>query len=180
MSNRTWLLSALLVTAVYSDLRRHRIPNWLTLLGLVAGLVLQTVADGAHGLISGVLGALVGLACFAPFYLLRGMGAGDVKLLAAVGSFMGPEGAFYAAACSLLAGGAGAIGYVLWRAGRAAISTLRHEGIAAVSTAAFIAAKIAQRDRLPFAVPIALGGIAGWVIAFQSSGVASLLGGGHT
>ena len=174
------VLSAILATAVFSDLRWHRIPNWLSLLGLVTGLVLQTLVHGAHGLISGGLGAGVGLACFAPFYLLRAMGAGDVKLLAAVGTFMGPEGAFYAAACSLLAGGAGAIGYVLWRAMRAAISTLMHEGIAAVSTAAFIAAKIAQRDRLPFAVPIALGGIAGWVIVFDSPGVAALFGGGHT
>lgn len=174
------LLSGILATAVYSDLRWHRIPNWLSLLGLVAGLALQTLANGAHGMVSGLLGAGVGLACFAPFYLLRAMGAGDVKLLAAVGSFMGPEGAFYAAMCSLLAGGAGAIGYVLWRVVRAAISTLVQEGLAAVGASALVAAGIARRDRLPFALPIAVGGMAAWWYEIESSGVATWLRGGHT
>jgi prepilin peptidase CpaA len=173
------LLSGILATAVYSDLRWHRIPNWLSVTGLVAGLVLQTVATGAHGLVSGVLGAGVGLVCFAPLYLLRAMGAGDVKLLAAVGCFMGPQGAFYAAAGSLLAGGAGAIGYVLWRVARAVISTLVREGLAAAGAAALIAATIARRDRLPFALPIAVGGITAWVYENDAAGLAALVRGGN-
>lgn len=174
------LLSAILLTAAYSDLRRNRIPNWLSLLGLVVGVGLQVAANGAQGLLSGALGALVGLACFAPFYLVRAMGAGDVKLLAAVGSFMGPEGAFIAALCSLLAGGAAAIGYVAWCVVRASISTLVHEGLAAVTTSAFVAARIARRDRLPFALPIAVGGMAAWWNQIESSGGSIWLGGGHT
>jgi prepilin peptidase CpaA len=169
------VLSAILVPAVYSDLRSHRIPNWLSLLGLVAGLGLRSIADGPHGLISGVLGAGVGLACFAPFYLLRAMGAGDVKLLAAVGAFMGPQGALYAALVSVLAGGVGAIGYVLWRVLRASARTLVHEGLAAVSASAFIAARLARRDRLPFALPIAVGGITACWYQIESTGVAAWL-----
>lgn len=174
------LLSVILLTAVYSDLRRNRIPNWLNLFGLVAGIGLQVATSGAQGLVSGALGVLVGLACFAPFYLLRAMGAGDVKLLAAVGSFTGPEGAFYAALGSLLAGGAAAIGYVAWCVVRASIRTLVHEGFAAASASAFVAASIARRDRLPFALPIAVGGMVAWWNQFESTGAAIWLRGGHT
>jgi len=154
------LLCAILAIAVYGDVRSHRISNTLSLLGLVTGLGLQYLGSGLHGVTSGLLGVGVGLACFAPFYLLRSMGAGDVKLLAAVGAFLGPQGAFYAALFSLLAGGLAAIGYVLWRALRASVSSFAHQAFAGAGASAVIAAQIARRDRLPFALPIAIGGIA--------------------
>ena len=154
------LLCAILAVAVYTDIRTHRISNTLSLLGLVAGLALQFLGHGLQGVTSGLLGAGVGLGCFAPFYLLRAMGAGDVKLLAAVGAVLGPQGAFFAALFSLLAGGLGAIGYVLWRGLRASVSSFVHEGFAAAGVSALVAAQLARRDRLPFALPIAVGGIA--------------------
>ena len=171
------LLVAILLIAVYCDLRWHRIPNWLSLSSLLIGLSLQALAGGWHGLLSGVLGALIGLACFMPFYLLRGMGAGDVKLLAGVGAFLAPQGAFYAAVFSLLAGGLGAIGYVVWRMLGASVATWMQEGTAAASLSAFNAARIARRDRLPFAVPIAVGGIAAGWCQSQSIDVAAWLRG---
>ena len=171
------LLCAILGVAVYGDVRSHRISNTLSLLGLMAGLGLQYLGSGLHGVTSGLLGAGVGLACFAPFYLLRAMGAGDVKLLAAVGAFLGPQGAFYAALFSLLAGGVSAIGYVLWRALRASVSSLVHGDLAAAGASAVIAAQIARRDRLPFALPIAIGGIAAcWYLTDFSAGTAWLRG----
>lgn len=163
-------LCVMLAIAIQSDLRRHRIPNQLSLLGLIVGLGLQTLTGGLHGLAFGLLGAGVGLACFAPFYLLRGMGAGDVKLLAAVGAFLGPRGALIAALLSLLAGGLGAITYVFWRAVRASASTLVREGVAAAGVSAWIAAQLARRSRLPFALPIAVGGIAA---CWQQAGIAA-------
>jgi len=153
-------LCAVLAVAVYSDVRRHRIPNTLTLFGLVSGLAVQLLGHGLSGVTSGLLGAGVGLACFAPFYLLRAMGAGDLKLLAAVGAFLGPQAAFHAALFSLLAGGLGAIGYVLCCGLRAAASSFVRQGFAAAGVSAFIAAQSARRDRLPFALPIAVGSIA--------------------
>jgi prepilin peptidase CpaA len=171
------LLCAILVIAVYGDIRSHRISNTLSLLGLMAGLGLQYLGNGLHGVTSGLLGAGVGLACFAPFYLLRSMGAGDVKLLAAVGAFLGPQGAFYAALFSLLAGGLGAIGYVLWRAFRASVGSFVREGFAAAGASAVIAAQLARRDRLPFALPIAFGGIAAcWYLADFFGGATWLRG----
>jgi prepilin peptidase CpaA len=171
------LLSTILTLAVGSDLRSHRIPNVLSACGLIAGLGLQGVTGGLHGLLSGLLGAAVGLAWVAPFYLRRGMGAGDLKLLAAAGAYLGPRGALYAAAATLLVGGLGAGGYVFWRATRASIGAVVHEGFASAGTAAFVAARLARHDRLPFAPPIALGGVAAYAYQFESTGLAALLSG---
>jgi Flp pilus assembly protein protease CpaA len=162
-------LAAILVAAVYSDLRFHRIPNELSVLGMVAGLGLQVVAGGLNGLGVGLLGALVGLACFTPFYLRRAMGAGDVKILAAVGAFLGPLGALYAALFSLIAGALAAGTYLLWRALRASVSTIVREGFAAAGASAYTSLQLARRDRLAFALPIAIGGLtAGWLLANNS------------
>jgi prepilin peptidase CpaA len=97
-------LLGLLSIAVASDLRRHRIPNLLILLGLVLGLLGQFYVHGIGGVGDGVLGMLIGFAIFLPLYALGGMAAGDVKLMAMVGSFLAPQAALWAALFSLLAG----------------------------------------------------------------------------
>jgi len=99
------LLLGLLGIAVASDLRRHRIPNFLVVLGLVLGLASQTYAGGVSGLGDGMLGLLIGFGVFLPLYALGGMAAGDVKLMAMVGSFLTPHFALWAAFFSLIAGG---------------------------------------------------------------------------
>ncbi len=99
------LLLGLLGVAVASDLRRHRIPNFLVLLGLALGLAGQAYSAGISGLSNGVLGMLIGFAIFLPLYALGGMAAGDVKLMAMVGVFLTPQGALWAALFSLITGG---------------------------------------------------------------------------
>ena len=171
-------LSPILTIAVYDDIRRHRISNTLSLIGLVVGLGFQLLTSGLHGVTIGLLGVATGLACFAPFYLLRSMGAGDVKLLAAVGAFLGPRGVFYAALLALIAGGLGAIGYVLCCALRASVKSFVHDGLSATGASAMVAAQIARRDRLPFALPIAIGSIAAcWCLSNFVAGGAAYLGG---
>jgi Flp pilus assembly protein protease CpaA len=172
-----YLFVAMLAVAVYMDVTRHRIPNKLNLIGLCTALVLQSVMGGVPGLTAGLLGGLAGFACFAPFYVLRGMGAGDVKLLAAVGTFLGPVGAAYAAMFSLVAGGVGAIGYVLWRAVRACVNSWAHEGSSAVGASAFVAVRLARRDRLPFALPIAAGSLSAAAYSMHLTGVTQWLQG---
>jgi prepilin peptidase CpaA len=75
--------------AGWTDLRSRRIPNWLTVPGLVIGMGLNTILGGWSGLKTSLLGALIGLALL-PFVLLRSLGAGDWKLAGALGSFAGP------------------------------------------------------------------------------------------
>jgi prepilin peptidase CpaA len=80
----------LCVVAGWMDSRSGRIPNWLTVPGLVAGFVLNTFAGGWSGLKFSLLGASVGLLLLLPFVLLRSLGAGGWKLAGGLGAFVGP------------------------------------------------------------------------------------------
>ncbi|MBV7487622.1 MULTISPECIES: A24 family peptidase [Pseudomonas] len=99
------LLIGLLGVAVVSDLLHHRIPNMLVLLGLALGLAGQTYSGGVGGLGDSLLGILICFALFLPMYAFGGMAAGDVKLMAMVGSFLPFQYALWAAMFSLVAGG---------------------------------------------------------------------------
>jgi prepilin peptidase CpaA len=86
------IVAVLLVLAVLAavwDLRTRRIPNWLVLAGLIAGFGLNGILYGLEGLELAGLGMLVGFGIYLVLYLLHAMGAGDVKLMAAVGSLVG-------------------------------------------------------------------------------------------
>ena len=121
-------LALLVLTALVFDLRQRRIPNKLVLLALGAGLLVNligpqvwqsgaglfTAYPGALGAKGALLGALTGLAVFLPFYLLRAMGAGDVKLLAGIGSFVGPVAAINVALFILVTGGVLAVVRMVW------------------------------------------------------------------
>jgi prepilin peptidase CpaA len=100
-----FLLFALVLTAAWYDVAFRRIPNRLTVGGLAVGLVLALVDGGWGGLGSALLGAACGFGMFFVLWLLRAMGAGDVKLMAAAGAFLGVPLVFSAALYSALAGG---------------------------------------------------------------------------
>ena len=80
----------LAVAAAVTHLRSRRIPNWLTVPGLLIGLAANGLLGGGDGLKTSLLGAAVGLALSLPFVLLRSLGAGDWKLAGALGAFTGP------------------------------------------------------------------------------------------
>jgi prepilin peptidase CpaA len=115
----------LLVTlAGVHDLRSRRIPNSLLLVALAAALPLQA-AKGATGLLDGLGGAACGLLLFLPLYLLRGMAAGDVKLLATIGALAGPAAVFQIAVSTWCIGGVMALAIILFRGQvRAVLATL--------------------------------------------------------
>jgi prepilin peptidase CpaA len=98
-------LLATLLIAVRHDVLEHRIPNVLCAVALLSGCAIHAFATGLAGLGFALGGAAMGLGVFLPLYLLRGMGAGDVKLMCAVGSFLGPLDTFFAAALALALGG---------------------------------------------------------------------------
>jgi prepilin peptidase CpaA len=98
----TVALLIVLALAVLRDMKAHRIPNMLTATAVLAGLSLGAAANGFSGLLFSLAGVAAGIATLLPFYLLRGMGAGDVKLMGAVGSFVGAK-AVLVAACATLA-----------------------------------------------------------------------------
>ncbi|MBE3027666.1 hypothetical protein GQ37_019955 [Janthinobacterium sp. BJB1] len=102
------LLCALLAGAVWHDVRSRRIPNGLVFGGALAALLLHAVltpAAGGLGLPAALAGLALGLALLLPMYMLRALGAGDVKLMAMAGAFLGPQAVLWATVLSLLAGG---------------------------------------------------------------------------
>jgi prepilin peptidase CpaA len=93
------------VAAAVIDVRTRRIPNVLTFGSAAVALIYAFGTAGLHGLALSAGGWATGIGLFLPMFLLRGMGAGDVKLLGAVGAWLGPAGVLYAALYSVLAGG---------------------------------------------------------------------------
>jgi prepilin peptidase CpaA len=117
MSVAMWLEIVMVVlvgAAAVWDLATRRIPNRLLLLAWMLALPLHAAAPAPFAALGGCLaGALVGLGMFLPFYLLRGMAAGDVKLMATVGAVAGPEPAFAIALLSWCAGGLMAVAMIV-------------------------------------------------------------------
>ena len=83
-------LLAVVCIAGFADIRTRRIPNWVVLAGLLLGLTGNMILYRWAGLASAGLGIGLALLVYFPLYMLRGMGAGDVKLMAAVGAIAGP------------------------------------------------------------------------------------------
>jgi prepilin peptidase CpaA len=104
------VLTGVLLAAAWRDTKCHRIPNLLVLAGMLAGILLRTRLEGWFGLAGALEGCAVGLAVLLPFYILRMLGAGDVKLMAMVGVFLGPWGVLGALLATFLAGGVLALG----------------------------------------------------------------------
>lgn len=98
-------LSLILLLASIFDLSQRRIPNALTFPAMVTGIVYWTFLNGMEGFMHGTGGLSLGIGILLVFYLKGMMGAGDVKLLGAVGSFLGPHGVFHAFLYSAIIGG---------------------------------------------------------------------------
>jgi prepilin peptidase CpaA len=97
------------LTACVTDLLSRRIPNVLTLGAAAAALFFHVSGEGMLGLQAAATGWVVGMVLFLPLFLLGGMGAGDVKLLAALGAWLGPWDAIWLAIYASVAGGVMAI-----------------------------------------------------------------------
>ena len=157
-------LVAILIVAVITDLTKYKIPNSLVIIGLIASLFGQCFATQGAGGLNWLVGVAVAFACFIPLYLLRGMAAGDVKLMMAVGGFLGYPLAVTAVAYSYIAGGAIAICYVLIK-GRFRqlvqnlVSLILDRFIKATSGVDAYDGNVIKQSvgQLPFAVAIALG-----------------------
>lgn len=164
------LLLGLLGIAVVSDLRRHRIPNFLVVLGLVLGLAGQAYSGGFGGLGEGALGMLVGFGVFLPLYALGGMAAGDVKLMAMVGSFLTPSAALWIALFSLIAGGLCGLLLVLAR-GQVQQTLGRYWLMLRARAYLAPAADEVAGKPFPYSIAILLGTLTSGYFIFTSAGV---------
>jgi prepilin peptidase CpaA len=161
------LVCVLLVVAAYIDGKQLRVPNWLTYPMVFSGLVYSAWAGGWSGLGDGVLGMFVGLACLLPLYAVGGMGAGDVKLLAGVGAWLGVSVTFYAFCVSTVVGAVMAVLMVVYHR-----SVAKHYSQLLLILSEWLTirnpkelSQIAARRKpsmllLPYGIPICVGSIA--------------------
>jgi prepilin peptidase CpaA len=163
-------LFALLGVAVCSDLRTQRIPNLFLLLGVTAAAAVHVWLSGVEGLIAWGGGLAAGLLCFLPFYMLGGMAAGDVKLIAVAGSYLGVSGAFLAVAFSLMAGTVLGLGVLFYKK-QLFRSLQRYWTIASLRTYIDPPVDDAARQRFPYAVAILLGSLLSVYFKLTSAGI---------
>lgn len=150
------VLAPLLGWACASDVRSRRIPNAavvaIAITGIAASLLLPSPSPTLLGAAEGMG---VGLAVWLPFYALGMMGAGDVKLFAAAGAWLGPHGAFVGAVLAALAGGALALGFMLLERGTAV--TLLNLRSAISAPRSLRDTSVSRGSRLPYALAMSAG-----------------------
>jgi prepilin peptidase CpaA len=100
-----WPTVVVLAVATFTDLRSRRIPNWLVLPFMAAGLVVPAWLMGWHGFGQSMEGFGLGAAVFGILSIVGGMGMGDVKLVAAIGAWIGPQQLGFAMLMTAMAGG---------------------------------------------------------------------------
>lgn len=171
---RMAVLLAALVAASVIDIKTYRIPNWLTLSGIVFALAYSAIlATPGRGILWAAQGMVIGFLMTVPFYVLRVMGAGDVKLMAMIGAFIGAPLVVYAGLYAFCIGGVAAILFALRR--RAMIRMLKNIkdigqlGVLSVAAGMMPNVQVPQQasiGRLPFGVSISIGTV-GYLIAWQ-------------
>lgn len=161
----TFTQAAALATAAagcVTDLRSRRVPNALTFGAALAAFAYGAAIGGWSGLGWALAGWATGLAVFLPFFLLRGIGGGDVKLVAALGAWLGPAAALWIGVFAALAGGplallvAASSGY-LKQAFSNVWSLLTFWRVMGFRPHPALTLENSATPRLPYAVPILVG-----------------------
>jgi prepilin peptidase CpaA len=163
MNNALFIWVMLLVYTIAAgvlDWRSRRIPNWLTVPGLLSGVAVHTILNGWHGTAFAILGAGLAIVVLLPLVALRALGAGDWKLMGVVGAFLGWRLFLFVLLGSIFASGIMAV-IQMCRAGRV-METLRNVVTLVRGFFAFGLKKNPQISldnprllKLPFAVAVA-------------------------
>ncbi|HEX9174087.1 MAG TPA: A24 family peptidase [Telluria sp.] len=170
---RTGVLLVLLAAAAVSDYRTMRIPNLLTGGGILFALVYNTLVtpEWNAGWTWAPAGMLLGFGAMLPLYALGVMGAGDVKLMAMVGAFLGPAGTANALLFSIVTGGVAALLYAVRKQALARMLANARGALRAMLWSALAsgaprlpAAAMPSVGKLPYGIGIAIGTTT-WVVA---------------
>lgn len=153
------VLAAGLAAAVVTDTRSRRIPNWLTGSMMVAGFSLAVSGLGAVTPGQAALGIVAGLVLMLPGHVIGATGAGDVKLMAAVGAFVGPLLALYAFLGTAVAGGVFAVAIAARRGRLAATIATTGQLVTAPLAAKVEIEAPARANRFAYAPAIAVGSL---------------------
>ncbi len=158
------------------DMRSNRIPNWLTYGALVLALGCRAALGGWRSLGQGIVGLLIGGGIFFVFFIVHGMGAGDVKLMAAVGAWVGQHQTVQVLIATAFAGGALAVFYMVFykqvgRTFRNLASLLRHPLRYSGLPQEESGLQRPQSLRVPYGLAIALGTVFALLSVINTSGV---------
>ena len=153
------------VAACATDIRTRRIPNVLTLGAAAGGVAFHVLASGTDGALAAGGGWLVGVLLFLPFFALGGMGGGDLKLLAALGAWLGPRETLWLAVYAGLAGGVLGVAVAVSRGYlRTAMSNVvmmfSYWGRVGMKPVPGLTLESAGTPRLAYAIPILVGTVA--------------------
>src|SRR5215472_14200493 len=162
---------AVAVAAAVIDLQQHRIPNWLTYPAIGMALLLRTHYFGWWGLLTALGGGLLAGGIVFLFYAVRAMGAGDLKLMAALGSLVGPHHIVYVLLGTGIAGGVFALIYAAYRRRlRATFSNvgalLKFHASAGLHAHPELHIDTPEALRLPYCLTIAAGTLYGFISAW--------------
>ncbi len=154
--------SAIAMVGAIHDARSRRIPNQLTFTAIAAGFVVRAAVGGWLGLESAAWGALLAGGIFFLFFVVGGMGGGDMKLMAAVGAWAGVQQVTPILLAAALAGGVLAIGYMIadGTVGRTlsnSIILVRHHLTSGLRPHPQINVQESGTTRVPFGIAIAIG-----------------------
>lgn len=112
---QNYMLSGIAFIAAMMDFMSFRVKNWLIAIGVFLGVTVQIYQEGMSGLLASLAGIVLPIICLGIFFLFHLFGAGDIKLLCAIGSFIGPEKIIYCMGAAILIGGAfGAVKLLLY------------------------------------------------------------------
>jgi prepilin peptidase CpaA len=109
------LAGAFALAAGWTDWRSRRIPNWLTVSAAVVGIGANSIIGGWHGAVTALEGLGLGLVLLFPFVIVRALGAGDWKLVGAMGGFLGPRQLLAVLVGALLVSGVMALALVIYK-----------------------------------------------------------------
>jgi prepilin peptidase CpaA len=145
------------VAACIDDLSRRQISNWISCSAFGSGMILQTVQHGWRGAGSALLGSLAGAGVFLIFYLLGGMGGGDVKLMAGFGALLGVSKLLQAALWTAGCGGLMALAVIAARAGRNWWTRKKSADAGDPAAESLVARAGGNAESIPYAPAIAVG-----------------------
>ncbi|SRR5579883_595336 len=161
-----YLVCFVLVEAAIIDGRALRVPNWLTVHFLLGGWAYAYHAGGSSLLLWSLGGAVVGLLSLLPLYAIGGMGAGDVKLMAGLGAWLGPVLTGWAFLSTAMVGGLMGLAMIAWSGEwvrHAAMIQIIGREVLTVRNPEILSELAARRKPtmllLPYGIPIAVGTI---------------------
>ncbi|HPF38371.1 MAG TPA: A24 family peptidase [Phycisphaerae bacterium] len=159
------ILTPAMAYACWRDLKEHRIPNWLCGLLVLSGFVVHGVLKGWSGLGESLSGAACGFGLLIALWLIHAMGAGDVKYMAGVGAWLGPEMTFHAVIAGILVGGAISVGMIVYQRTWSRFASNMGLMLVKLSSARTAFGEFASANQfsgngkasVPYAIPLTLG-----------------------